>query len=704
MAGPENPKADEGRGKQLSLVEDEPTPNAAAPDDPTIAGDASTQDVSAAQSSPESDQRHRGSRRSRKRKAMQEFFLPVSGFVWFSDAELEVINHPAFQRLAKINQLGFAHLVFRGATHTRLEHVLGAVGVAERVISAIERNAQSERTKLSKHEKVFVRLGALLHDIGHIASGHTLEDELGILDKHDEDERLYIVYHKKDRCGESLADLTSAKAARDIEELADIETKPLREIIDDAFADSLPPSLQKKTTPGGEKVTATDLVWILTRKPPSARTEAGIEAELEADIDSLEKEVGRANRGTGSRKERLLQVRRTQLSLHAKQKLLNDDGSIRLDVCGNIIGNTICADLLDYISRDWFHVGKPLAIEDRVFQYMEIQEGARSEGEPAPRRADRFVVALGEGTKIRRDGVSAILGLLERRYELAETVLYHKTKLAAGAVLDRALFEITDRSEESDLIEAVLCLSDEQLVDYAIKRAAEFREKTDDRRRAALKLLGNLRMRILPKPLIAFDSSRHRDERDYLGQLYAPNPTDPHASAMNRTATARGLERDFGLPPGSIVMSCTVVKPKIAKVAIRVNDCVEEFDQYEKDHRNELSGGHLLAQIERFERLWRLDFFMNEREMEVQENLGTLDLITDAVRYVVASTAPYDEKLRQARRIARELVEMRSQHGPRLEFVQDGVPEAARGTVRNLARYPNGAEAISFFIGGELGN
>ena len=60
--------------------------------------------------------------------------------------------------------------------------------------------------------------------------------------------------------------------------------------------------------------------------------------------------------------------------------------------------------------------------------------------------SDKFVLALGsnEGRapKIRTDGVSAILGLLERRYELGETVLYHRTKLSAGAMLGRALFEL----------------------------------------------------------------------------------------------------------------------------------------------------------------------------------------------------------------------------------------------------------------------
>ena len=69
--------------------------------------------------------------------ARQEVFLPVSGFCLFFPEEIKVINHPAFQRLSRVNQLGQAHLVFRGATHKRIEHVLGAVHVVEQMILAV---------------------------------------------------------------------------------------------------------------------------------------------------------------------------------------------------------------------------------------------------------------------------------------------------------------------------------------------------------------------------------------------------------------------------------------------------------------------------------------------------------------------------------------------------------------------------------------
>ena len=121
----------------------------------------------------------------------QEFFIPVHGFIRFYEEELKIINHPAFQRLGKVNQLGTTNLVYRGATHKRLEHALGTVHVVEQICASIADNHGQLNAKgsdptnpcslakpLSEPERRFVRLAALLHDIAHLPSGHTLEDEL----------------------------------------------------------------------------------------------------------------------------------------------------------------------------------------------------------------------------------------------------------------------------------------------------------------------------------------------------------------------------------------------------------------------------------------------------------------------------------------------------------------------------------------------
>jgi len=137
-----------------------------------------------------------------------ETLLPVSGMVRLTPRELEVISHPAFQRLFEIHQLGQTHLVYRGATHMRGEHAIGTVEAAMLFVDAIYRNRArgtkeassrwSEAPELSMEEVAFVRLGALLHDIGHLPAGHTLEDELGLLPPHPGAERIELILDQEE--------------------------------------------------------------------------------------------------------------------------------------------------------------------------------------------------------------------------------------------------------------------------------------------------------------------------------------------------------------------------------------------------------------------------------------------------------------------------------------------------------------------------
>src|SRR5208337_2922119 len=117
-------------------------------------------------------------RQLRAMDAAQELFVPVHGHIVLYPEEIAIINHPTFQRLRRVRQLGLAHMVFPGATHTRFEHSVGAVHVAQMIIDHVNWNfRKSLETLLSGPWKYggvnyptarFIRLGALLHDIGHL--------------------------------------------------------------------------------------------------------------------------------------------------------------------------------------------------------------------------------------------------------------------------------------------------------------------------------------------------------------------------------------------------------------------------------------------------------------------------------------------------------------------------------------------------------
>lgn len=100
------------------------------------------------------------------RSSHKSIFDPVHGIVDLDGVALDLIAHRSFQRLWGVRQTGFAHLVFPGANHTRLEHSLGVFWVARAMGAALD---------LDPRQLTTVTSGALLHDIGHGPFSHTLD-------------------------------------------------------------------------------------------------------------------------------------------------------------------------------------------------------------------------------------------------------------------------------------------------------------------------------------------------------------------------------------------------------------------------------------------------------------------------------------------------------------------------------------------------
>lgn len=97
---------------------------------------------------------------------------PVHGSIPIDDAEIEILEHPFFQRLRNIKQLGFSEYVFPGATHTRYLHSIGVMNVASMVFNSLFKDQQSADIARLRET---LRLGCLLHDIGHAPLSHSTE-------------------------------------------------------------------------------------------------------------------------------------------------------------------------------------------------------------------------------------------------------------------------------------------------------------------------------------------------------------------------------------------------------------------------------------------------------------------------------------------------------------------------------------------------
>ncbi len=483
----------------------------------------------------------------------QEFFIPIHDFVRFTDDELQVIDHPAFQRLGKIYQLGQSHLVYRGATHKRLEHCLGTVRVAQRIVNAVRATYRSDKSKYSASETRcafaepptlleirFIRLAALLHDIGHLPAGHTLEDELCILAPHDAEARLNLIFDKRDW----IRGLTSER---------------LGAVINDRYNRYLGKDATK---------TASDVVKLIISK------DAG--------------DIGTTN-------------------------------NIRVSVCRDIVGNTICADLLDYLHRDWYHIGKPKFFEKRLFQYMQIRKDARDE-------SPKFVVSYGDKNRPKRDGVSAILKLLESRYDLAEAVLFHPTKCSAAAMLERGiseLYNVLKPEEQQPWVQALesrfLSYSDDELLSAFLEEAIERNCQS------GVAVLQSLIRRDIYKSVClimkdaagpgCYDLLMHR----FLGIAETKRPRirsldEKRRAAQTRRGAIARFEQEFELPAGSVVMYCPPpnMNSKLAEVKIIKDGAIRTLEEWDTNPFR-LAGGHCNAQMARFENLWRVEVFVEKK-------------------------------------------------------------------------------------------
>lgn len=115
---------------------------------------------------------------------------PVYGFVSIPSAFIfDLIEHPYFQRLRRIRQLGLSSFVYPGAQHTRFQHVIGAMSLAVQAVEILRQKGVA----ITAEEAEAVSAAVLLHDMGHGPFSHTLEEVL-IKGVHHEDLSLAFMH------------------------------------------------------------------------------------------------------------------------------------------------------------------------------------------------------------------------------------------------------------------------------------------------------------------------------------------------------------------------------------------------------------------------------------------------------------------------------------------------------------------------------
>ena len=100
---------------------------------------------------------------------------PIYGFIRIPNSLIfDIIEHPSFQRLRRVSQMGFSNLVYPGANHTRFHHALGCLHLMQKTVNVL----RVKGINISEQEENALYIAILLHDIGHGAFSHALEHSI----------------------------------------------------------------------------------------------------------------------------------------------------------------------------------------------------------------------------------------------------------------------------------------------------------------------------------------------------------------------------------------------------------------------------------------------------------------------------------------------------------------------------------------------
>ena len=240
-----------------------------------------------------------------------------------------------------------------------------------------------------------------------------------------------------------------------------------------------------------------------------------------------------------------------------------------------IVSSTVDADLLDYLRRDSRFTGLAHDYDDRVFHYFTVVDG-------------RLTLSMAKHGMDRQDARSEVIQLLRMRYFLTERVYYHHTKVAAGAMISKAVELALEAGvlAEPDL----LALNDWTLLDRLQRSGVA----------AVAGLVERLQRRaLLKRGYVVSARSVDAAARAALVARY-------HETRDARRAAEDALATALGCAPGEVILYCpalTVMKEAAARV-------VTSRGLGALNDSSDPAGAEIRAMEERYAQLWRLYIFV----------------------------------------------------------------------------------------------
>ena len=349
---------------------------------------------------------------------------PVHGDVYLTHEEMALLDTPQMQRLRGVKQLGTTFLAYPGALHTRFDHSIGTLHMAQRMLEAMRLNADLDPRAclgVGENEERVIRIAALIHDVTHIPYGHNIEDQTGLFHRHDSAYRFQRMLSASTELG------------------GELDRLGLRE---DVLAILLPEDADAD----------------LPEVPPFWR---------------------------------------------------------------QVVSDTICSDILDYLQRDAYFTGLRLQIDPRITSYFKVD-----------RESGNLFIDLTKRDLLREDILSEVVRMLEARYYFSERVYYHHAKVAAGALVARAVEHAVaaDVVREEDFYDR----TDASLLELLERRSERAEPEAGRRIRG---LVERFRARRLLKRACVFPRyANERAQDDLVARFFAPGQREERVRVEERIA------------------------------------------------------------------------------------------------------------------------------------------------------------------------